>query len=173
VTGTKLLAKKSARVRSYKDLRGKAVAVTQGTTNERAIKALSDRDGLAIKFINGKDHDESFLAVESNRAVAFAMDDVLLHALAARATSPRDFEVTGDYLSYEPYAIMFRINDDPFGVVVRRAVARLMGDPGQCNGPIRSIYRKWFLEKLPSGEALKLPMSPLLEAICRSNALPD
>jgi len=173
ITGTKLLVKKSSKIKTYKDLRNKTVVVTQGTTNERVIKALSDKENLNIKFLNAKDHAESFLTVESGRAVAFAMDDILLYGLQAKAKNPKDFEVVGDYLSYDPYGIMFRKNDDDFGVVVRKAVARFFGDPGQCNGPIKAVYKKWFQDKLPSGESMGLPMSPLLETICRSNALPD
>ena len=173
ITGTKLLVKRSAKVKSYRDLKGKAVVVTQGTTNERVIKALSDKDNLGIKFLNAKDHAESFLTVESGRAVAFSMDDILLYGLIAKAKNPKDFEVVGEYLSYDPYGIMYRANDDAFGVVVRRAIARLMGEPGRCNGPIKAIYKKWFVDKLPSGESLNLPMAPLLEAVCRSNALPE
>jgi glutamate/aspartate transport system substrate-binding protein len=173
ITGTKLLVKKSARIKSYRDLKGKTVVVTQGTTNERVIKALSDKDNLNIKFINAKDHAESFLTVESGRAVAFSMDDILLYGLIAKAKNPKDFEVVGDYLSYEPYGIMFRANDDAFGVVVRRAIARLFGDAGQCNGSIRTIYKKWFVDRLPSGESMNIPMPPLLEAACRTGALPD
>ncbi len=174
ITGTKLLVKKSAKVKSYKDLKGKTVVVTQGTTNERTIKALSDKENLGIKFLNAKDHAESFLSVESGRAVAFAMDDILLYGLQAKAKNPKDFEVVGDYLSYDPYGIMFRTNDDAFGVVARRAVARFFGtDPGVCNGPIKKVYAKWFTDKLPSGESMGVPMSPLLENVCRTNALPD
>jgi glutamate/aspartate transport system substrate-binding protein len=173
ITGTKLLAKKSARVKSYRDLKGKTVVVTQGTTNERILKVLSEKENLGIKFFNAKDHDEAFLTVESGRAVAFAMDDVLLYGLVAQAKNPKDLEIVGEYLSYEPYGIMFRVNDDAFGTVVRKAIARLMGDPGQCNGSIRLIYKKWFADRLPSGATLGLPMSPLLEAVCRTNALPD
>jgi glutamate/aspartate transport system substrate-binding protein len=173
ISGTKLLAKKSARVKSYRDLKGKMVVVTQGTTNERILKALSEKENLGIRFFNARDHDEAFLTVESGRATAFAMDEILLHGLVAKAKNPKDFEVVGDFLSYEPYGIMFRVNDDAFGTVVRKAVARLMGEPGQCNGSIRLIYKKWFADRLPGGQALGLPMSPLLEAVCRTNALPD
>jgi glutamate/aspartate transport system substrate-binding protein len=173
ITGTKLLVKRSARIRSYRDLKGKTVVVTQGTTNERVMKALSDKENLNIKFVNAKDHAESFLTVESGRAVAFSMDDILLHGLIAKSKNPKEFEVVGDYLSYEPYGIMFRANDDAFGVVVRRAIARLFGDAGQCNGAIKSIYKKWFVDKLPSGESMNLPMPALLEAVCRTGALPD
>ncbi|MDQ3028414.1 MAG: amino acid ABC transporter substrate-binding protein [Pseudomonadota bacterium] len=173
ITGTKLLVKKSSKIKTYKDLKNKTVVVTQGTTNERTIKALSDKDSLGIKFLNAKDHAESFLTVESGRAVAFAMDDILLYGLVAKAKSPKDFEVVGEYLSYDPYGMMFRNNDDAFGVVVRRAIARFFGDAGQCNGPIKKVYAKWFTEKLPSGESMGVPLSPLLENVCRTNALPD
>jgi glutamate/aspartate transport system substrate-binding protein len=139
------------------DLKGKTVVVTQGTTNERIIKALSDKENLGIKFLNAKDHGESFLTVESGRAVAFSMDDILLYGLIAKSKKPKDFEVVGDYLSYDPYGIMFRRNDDDFGVVVRRSVGRLF-----ASGDINKLYNKWFLEKLPSGERWA-SMSPLLK----------
>jgi glutamate/aspartate transport system substrate-binding protein len=168
ITGTKLVVKKSAKVRSYKDLKGKTVVVTQGTTNERAIKALSDKENLGIKFLNAKDHAESFLTVESGRAVAFSMDDVLLYGLVAKAKNPKDFDVVGDYLSFDPYAIMFRKNDDSFGVVIRRTLANLMR-----SGEINKIYDKWFVGKLPSGETLNMPMQPLLKAAFTLQALPE
>ena len=173
ITGTKLLVKKSSKVKTYRDLKGKTVVVTQGTTNERIIKALSDKENLGIRFLNAKDHAESFLTVESGRAVAFSMDDILLYGLVAKSKRPADYDVVGDFLSYDPYGIMFRNNDDAFGVVVRRAIARLFGEPGLCNGPIKAIYKKWFVDPLPSGEKLNLPMSSLLEASCRVSALPD
>ncbi len=168
ITGTKLVVKKSSKVKSYKDLKGKTVVVTQGTTNERAIKALSDKENLGIKFLNAKDHAESFLTVESGRAVAFSMDDVLLYGLVAKAKNPKDFEVVGDYLSFDPYGIMFRKNDDSFGVVIRRALAALMR-----SGEIGKIYDKWFVGKLPSGETLAMPMQPLLKSAFTLQALPE
>jgi glutamate/aspartate transport system substrate-binding protein len=168
ITGTKLLVKKSAKIKSYKDLRNKTVVVTQGTTNERIIKALSDKDNLNIKFLNAKDHGESFLTVESGRAVAFSMDDILLYGLIAKAKAPKDYEVVGDYLSYDPYGMMYRKGDEDFGVVIRRAIGRLM-----ASGDINKIYNKWFLEKLPSGEVMGVPMSPLLKAAIQLQALPE
>jgi glutamate/aspartate transport system substrate-binding protein len=168
ITGTKLLVKKTAKIKSYKDLRNKTVVVTQGTTNERIIKALSDKDNLNIKFLNAKDHGESFLTVESGRAVAFSMDDILLYGLIAKAKTPKDYEVVGDYLSYDPYGMMYRKGDEDFGVVVRRAIGRLM-----ASGDINKIYSKWFLEKLPSGESMGVPMSPLLKAAIQIQALPE
>ena len=168
VTGTKLVVKKTAKIKSYKDLKNKTVVVTQGTTNERTIKALSDKENLNIKFLNAKDHAESFLTVESGRAAAFAMDDVLLFGLIAKAKKPKDFEVVGDYLSYDPYGIMFRNNDSAFAVVANRALSGLMR-----SGDINKIYDKWFVGKLPSGETIGMPMSPLLKNGFQLQALPE
>ncbi len=168
VTGTKLLVKKSSKIKSYKDLKGKTVVVTQGTTNERVIKALSDKENLGIKFLNAKDHAESFLTVESGRAAAFSMDDVLLYGLIAKAKKPKDFDVVGDYLSYDPYGIMFRKNDADFAIVANRALSGLMR-----SGEINKIYEKWFIGKLPSGETIGMPMSPLLKVGFQLQALPE
>ena len=168
VTGTKLLVKKTSKIKSYKDLKGKTVVVTQGTTNERTIKALSDAENLNIKFLNAKDHAESFLTVESGRAAAFSMDDVLLYGLIAKAKKPKDFDVVGDYLSYDPYGIMFRKNDADFAIVANRALANLMR-----TGEINKIYDKWFIGKLPSGETIGMPMSPLLKTGFQLQALPE
>ncbi|HRA22597.1 MAG TPA: amino acid ABC transporter substrate-binding protein, partial [Usitatibacteraceae bacterium] len=168
ITGTKLLVKKSSKIKSYKDLRNKTVVVTQGTTNERIIKALSDKENLNIKFLNAKDHGESFLTVESGRAVAFSMDDILLYGLIAKAKAPKDYEVVGDFLSYDPYGQMYRKGDEDFGVVIRRAIARLMS-----SGDLAKLYDKWFIQKLPSGETMGVPMSPLLKAAIQLQALPE
>jgi glutamate/aspartate transport system substrate-binding protein len=168
VTGTKLLVKKASKIKSYKDLKNKTVVVTQGTTNERTIKALSDKDNLNIKFLNAKDHAESTLTVETGRAVAFAMDDVLLYGQIAKSKKPKDLEVVGDYLSYDPYGIMYRNNDSAFGVVVNRALSGLMR-----SGDINKIYDKWFMNKLPDGSLIGMPMSPLLKAGFQLQALPE
>ena len=168
VTGTKLLVKKSSKIKTYKDLKNKTVVVTQGTTNERVIKALSDKENLNIKFLNAKDHAESFLTVKSGRAAAFSMDDVLLYGLTAKDNKPKDFDVVGDYLSYDPYGIMFRKNDGDFAIVAARALANLMR-----SGDINKIYDKWFINKLPSGETIGMPMSPLLKAAFVLQAFPE
>ncbi len=168
ITGTKLVVKKSAKIKSYKDLKGKTVVVTQGTTNERVIKALNDAEKLDMKFLAAKDHGESFLTVESGRAAAFAMDDVLLYGLVAKSKKPADFVVVGDYLSFDPYAIMHRRNDADFGLAVNRALSALFR-----SGDINKLYDKWFVGKLPDGATMGMPMSPLLKAAFASQALPE
>lgn len=166
VTGTKLLVKKGSGIKSYKDLKGKAVVVTSGTTNERAIKELDAKENLGLRFIPAKDHAESFLTVESGRAAAFPMDDILLYGLRANSKSPADFEIVGEFLSYDPYAIMLRKDDPPFKKLADDTIAGLFK-----SGEINKIYAKWFQAPIPPKNVnLDVPMSEgLREAIKNPN----
>ncbi len=166
MTGTKIIVKKSSGIKGYDDLKGKTVVFTQGTTNERAMKAYNDEKKLGIKFIPSKDHAESFLAVETGRAVAFPMDDILLYGLRANARNPNDYEVIGAFLSDDPYAIMMRKGDPAFKKVVDGAVTALYK-----SGEINKIYTKWFQSPVPPKNInLNVPMSDSLkEAIKNPN----
>jgi len=164
VTGTKIIVKKSSGIKGYDDLKGKTVVFTQGTTNERAMKAYNDAKNLGIKFIPSKDHAESFLAVETGRAAAFPMDDILLYGLKAGAKKPNDYVVLGDFLSDDPYAIMMRKDDPEFKKVVDSAVSGLYK-----SGEINKIYKKWFQSKIPpKGINLNFPMSDGLKAAIKN-----
>lgn len=166
VTGTKLLVKKGSGIKSYKDLKGKAVVVTSGTTNERAIKELDAKENLGLRFIPAKDHAESFLTVESGRAAAFPMDDILLYGLRANSKSPADFEIVGEFLSYDPYAIMLRKDDPQFKKLADDTIVGLFK-----SGEINKIYAKWFQAPIPPKNVnLDVPMSEgLREAIKSPN----
>lgn len=160
MTGTKIIVKKSSGIKGYDDLKGKTVVFTQGTTNERAIKAYNDEKKLGINFIPAKDHAESFLAVETGRAVAFPMDDILLFSLKASARNPDDYVVVGEFLSDDPYGIMLRKDDAEFKKLVDSTVAGLYK-----SGEINKIYAKWFQSKIPpKGINLNFPMSDALKA---------
>lgn len=164
MTGTKIIVKKSSGIKGYDDLKGKTVVFTQGTTNERAMKAYNDEKKLGINFIPAKDHAESFLAVETGRAAAFPMDDVLLYGLKAGAKNPNDYEVIGEFLSDDPYAIMLRKDDPAFKKIVDSAVAGLYK-----SGEINKIYTKWFQSKIPpKGINMNLPMSDGLKAAIKN-----
>jgi glutamate/aspartate transport system substrate-binding protein len=166
VTGTKIVVKKDSGIKGYNDLKGKTVVFTQGTTNERAMKAYNDEKKLGINFIPSKDHAESFLAVETGRAVAFPMDDILLYSLVASAKTPGDYVVIGEFLSDDPYAIMLRKDDAEFKKLVDATVANLYK-----SGEINKLYSKWFQSKIPpKGINLGFPMSDgLKEAIKNPN----
>ena len=146
VAGTKLMVKRGAGIASYRDLAGKTVAVTAGTTNEAAIRALSDKQKLGIRIVTGRDHAESFGFLTAGKVEAFATDDVLLYGLLATSKIGADYMVVGDYLSYDPYGLMYRKDDPDFGAVVERTFRRLAE-----SREIVQMYDKWFQGRLPSG----------------------
>jgi glutamate/aspartate transport system substrate-binding protein len=168
VAGTKLLVARDSGILSYRDLRGRTVVVTAGTTNEAAVRAISDKQGLGIKIIVGKDHDESFGWLVAGKADAFATDDVLLYGLVATRKLGDRYHVVGDYLSYDPYGLMFRRDDPDFAAIVDRTFSRLAQ-----SRELVQLYNKWFQTRLPGGETLGLPMSPELEEIFRVEGVPD
>ncbi|MCW3474384.1 amino acid ABC transporter substrate-binding protein [Limobrevibacterium gyesilva] len=168
VAGTKLLVPRASPVQSYRDLAGKTVVVTVGTTNEAAVKKLSDRQHLGIRFVTTPDHAQSYALLASGGADAFATDDVLLYGFVATAKNGAAFHVVGDYLSYEPYGLMYRRDDPAFATVVQASFAR-MADAGI----LRDDYNRWFTKRLPTGETLNLPMSPQLAEIFRLLGQPD
>ena len=170
VSGTKLLVKKGSPARDFRDLAGKAVAVTAGTTNEKTMRDLSERFKLNMSILVSADHAESFALVKSGKADAFATDDVLLYGLIAQdkaaTKGPGDYQVVGDFLSYDPYGVMYRKNDPQIARVVNKAFETLAQD-----GEIQRQYKRWFLRKLPSGISLDLAMSPQLETILQTMAV--
>jgi glutamate/aspartate transport system substrate-binding protein len=167
ITGTKLLVKKDSRVSELADLEGKRIALAQGTTNERVIKAAIEEQGLDIDVLNVKDHGEGFLSLETDRVDAYSTDHILLLGLITRAKQPQDYAVVGDFLSYDPYAIMVRRDDSEFQLLGTKVLADLFR-----SGEIREIYAKWF-EPFPTSEDVVEPPTPLLVAAWMLNALPE
>ena len=168
VAGTKLLVPRSSAIGSYRDLHDKTVVVTAGTTNEAAVRAISDKQHLAIKLVVASDHAESFAMLKEGKADAFATDDVLLYGLAATTKSGDQYHVVGEYLSYDPYGLMYRKDDPDFAAIVDRTFSRLAQ-----SREIVQLYNKWFQQRLPTGETLDLPMSPQLEEIFRVQGVPE
>lgn len=159
-TGTRLLVKKSSGVKNYADLAKKTVASTTGTTNSQVIRKYNADKKLDMQVILGKDHDDSLLLVENDRAAAFAMDDILLFGLMANSKNPASLEVVGDALQVEPYSCMLRKDDPEFKKLVDGTLTRLMK-----SGEFSKLYDKWFMSPIPpKGVNLGLPMSPELKA---------
>ncbi|MDB5890985.1 MAG: amino acid transporter substrate-binding protein family [Polaromonas sp.] len=158
-TGTRLLTKKTSGVKNYADLAKKTVASTTGTTNAQVIRKYSAEKNLDMQLILGKDHDDSLLLVESDRALAFAMDDILLFGLMANSKNPASLQVVGDSLQVEPYACMLRKDDPEFKKLVDGTITRLMK-----SGEFATMYAKWFESPIvPKGTNLALPMSTQLK----------
>lgn len=168
VAGTKLMVKAGSSYRSYRDLAGKTVVVTTGTTNEAALRALNDRNKLGLNIVTAPDHEQGYQMAASGQAEAFATDDALLYGLIARHHAENDFIVVGGYLSYDPYGLMFR-KDDP---QMARAVGRAFSAMAE-NRDLFEAYHRWFERRTPSGEEINLPMSPQLTEVFRAMGMED
>jgi glutamate/aspartate transport system substrate-binding protein len=158
VAGTKLMVPKTSAIASPTDLKGKTVVVTKGTTNEQAMHAVDKKFSLGLNIVVSPDHEQSYQMLSDGKADAFATDDILLYGLIARHKSQDKFKVTGDYLSYDPYGIMYRKGEPQFAAVVERAFRKL-----GTNHDLLPLYNKWFLSRLPTGEKLNVAISPQLE----------
>ena len=158
VAGTKLMVPKASTISAPKDLQGKTVVVTKGTTNEQAMHAVDKKFALGLNIVASPDHEQSYQMLVSGKADAFATDDILLYGLIARHKSQDKFRVTGDYLSYDPYGIMFRKGEPQLAAVVERTFRKLA-----TNHDLVPLYNKWFVARLPTGEKLDVAISPQLE----------
>src|SRR3954464_10784538 len=144
VTANRWVAKKSAKVHSLDDLKGKTIVSTAGTTNIKQITEINGQKNLGMNIISANGHPEAFQMVETGRAVAFVMDDILLYSLAAQSRNPKDYEISKDALSVEPYGIMVRKDDAAFKKVVDNAMVQTYK-----SGAINGIYEKWFQKPIP------------------------
>ena len=154
-TGTRFLVKTGTSVKAIDDLKGKTIVSTTGTTNFQILRNLNEQNKLGMDLVAAKDHAESALLVESGRAVAFGMDDILLYGLRASSQNPASLAVVGEPIQVEPYAIMLRLDDPVFKKLVDGTLAELMK-----NGEFTKLYTKWFMSPIPpKGINLNAPMS--------------
>lgn len=169
VAGTKVMVKWGSPISSFRDLAGRTVAVTAGTTNEKALRDLDQKFKLGMRLQVVNTHADGYARVTRGEADAFATDDVLLYGLLAqhgKAGGGAEMVVVGDYLSYDPYAIMFRKDDPQLAQLVKDSFQVLAED-----GEIERQYRRWFLRKLPTGASLDLPMSAQLQTLIETMAI--
>jgi glutamate/aspartate transport system substrate-binding protein len=158
VAGTKLMVPKASAISGPADLKGKTVVVTKGTTNEQAMHDVDKKFALGLNIIASPDHEQSYQMLVDGKADAFATDDILLYGLIARHKAQDRFRVTGEYLSYDPYGIMFRKGEPQLTAVVDRTFRKL-----GSNRDLIPLYNKWFVARLPTGEKLNVAISPQLE----------
>jgi glutamate/aspartate transport system substrate-binding protein len=154
VTANRWVAKRAANLKALSDLKGKTIVSTAGTTNIKQITEINAQQNLGMNIISANGHPEAFQMVETGRAVAFVMDDILLYSLAAQSRSPKDYAISEVALSVEPYGIMLRKDDIAFKKVVDAAMVDTYK-----SGAINAIYDKWFLKPVPpKGLNLNVPM---------------
>src|SRR3982750_1431550 len=160
LTATRFVSKKSSKLNSIDDLKGKAVASSSGTTNIKQLTEANAARNLGINIIPAKEHAETFLMVETDRAVAGVLDDILLASFAAGSKNPDDYIISKDAFSKpEPYGIMLRKDDPAFKKVADAATAALyQSADGQ------KLYDKWFMQKIaPKGLNLNTPIGAELK----------
>src|SRR4051794_39504386 len=160
LTASRFVSKKSSKINSIDDLKGKPVVSTSGTTNIKQLTEANAARNLGVNIIPAKDHAEAFLMVETDRAVAFVMDDILLASLVAGSRDPGAYVISSDAFSKpEPYGIMLRKDDAVFKKVVDAATAQLY-----TSGEGAKIYDKWFMQKIPpKALTLNVPMGAELK----------
>ncbi|HEX9243452.1 MAG TPA: glutamate/aspartate ABC transporter substrate-binding protein [Anaeromyxobacter sp.] len=154
IIGTRLLTKKDSGVKDFADLKGKNVVTTAGTTSEKLLRAMNDEKKMGMNVISAKDHGESFLTLESGRAVAFMMDDALLAGERAKARNQADWVIVGTAQSKEAYGCMLRKGDAGFKKLADGAISAALKADGEAE------FKKWFQAPIPpKGVNLNLPLS--------------
>ncbi|MBV8378364.1 MAG: glutamate/aspartate ABC transporter substrate-binding protein [Verrucomicrobia bacterium] len=161
IIGTRLLVKKDSGIQDFPDLKGKNVVVTAGTTSERLIREMNEKKDMKMNIISAKDHGESFLTLQSGRAVAFMLDDALLAGERAKAKKPADWIIVGTPQSKEAYGMMMPKGDDQFKALVDETIAK-----AETSGEAAQLYQKWFESPIPpKGLNLELPLSDDMKAL--------
>lgn len=161
IIGTRMLTRRDSGIHNFADLPGRTVVTTAGTTSEKLLRSMNERQQGSIDIVTTPDHRESFLTLERDEAEAFMMDDALLYGELAKAASPEQWIVTGTPQSYEAYGCMMRRGDLAFKRLVDATLARVM-----TSGEAERIYRRWFMSPLPSsGLNLNFPLSETMRAL--------
>lgn len=164
VIGTRIMVKKDSGIKDWADLKGKNVVTTAGTTSERLLRKYNDDNKMGMNIISTKDHGQSFLTLESGRAVAFMMDDALLYGERAKAKNPSDWVVVAKPQSREAYGCMVRKDDAPFKAIADKTIAGMMKD-----GEVTALYTKWFTQPVPpKGVNMDFPMSDDMKALVKN-----
>jgi ABC-type amino acid transport substrate-binding protein len=158
---TRLLTRKDSGIRDFTDLAGKTVVVNQGTTAERILRKMNEDKKMKMRIISAADHGEGRMTLETGRAVAYMMDDVLLVGTKLLMKHPSNWVIVGTPQSNEPYAFMLRKGDPEFKKLVDDTLSDVMK-----SGEITAIYDKWFIQPVPPKQvSFDLPMSDSLRAL--------
>ena len=159
VAANRFVSKVAANLRTLDDLKGRTVVSTIGSTNLKQISEINAQRHLGLTIVAAKDNFEAFRMLETDRAAAVVMDDILLYSLAANSAAPTDYVVSDDALSVEPYGILMRRDDPAIKKVADDALAAIYR-----SGEINKIYAKWFLNPIPPNAiSLNVPMSAALK----------
>lgn len=164
VSEVRMAVRADSPVTSFKQLDGKTVAASAGTTAVQLLRKYARDHSVALPTSLGKDHFESFLMLESGRAEAFVLDDNLLAGVIANSKDPKGYKIVGEVLGSEPIALLFRRDDPAMKKAVDGALRAMM-----ASGEVAQIYDKWFVQPIPpKNMALNLPMSDALKELLKA-----
>jgi len=164
VTNVRMVVKKASGITSLSQLDGKPVATTSGTTSVQLMRAHEKGKNVNFKEVYGKDHADSFLLLETDRAVAFVMDDNLLAGLVTSSKNPQEYAIVGEVLNIEPIAIMMRKDDPAFKKIADDTIRGLIK-----SGEIEKLYNKWFLSPIPPKNVnMNFAMSETLKGLIKN-----
>ena len=164
VSEVRMAVRADSPVTSFKQLDGKTVAASAGTTAVQLLRKYSRDNNVALPTSLGKDHFESFLMLESGRADAFVLDDNLLAGVIANSKDPKGYKIVGEVLGSEPIALLFRRDDPAMKKAVDDALVAMMQ-----SGEVAKIYDKWFMQPIPpKNMTLSLPMSDALKELLKA-----
>ena len=148
-------------ITDWKQLDGKTVSATTGTTAVQLLRRLERDLDIKINVAQQKDNLESLMSVENGRAAAFVLDDNLLAGVVANSRDPKLYKLAGTSLQSEPIAILFRKDDPAFKQAVDGELKAMM-----ASGEMARHYDKWFMQPIPQRNvALNLPLSDELKAL--------
>jgi glutamate/aspartate transport system substrate-binding protein len=166
----KWITRTNSAIRTGDDLRSKTVAVTAGTNTALFVNKMNNEGKLGMTIMQGKDHAESFLLVETGRASAWMEDDILIAGFRANAKNPADFKLLDRSYPSDPYALMITRDDQQFKALVDETLAALMR-----SGEFEKLYTRWFESPIPPRAInIQLPMSDALKrAIKEPNDKPN
>ena len=155
VEEVRIATRTNSGINGIKDLNGKTIVTTTGTTSVQTLRKNKRADGLTFKEVMGKDHADSFLMLETGRADAFIMDGSILAANISKSKAPKDYHIVGEVLSVEPIACMLRKDDPAFKKAVDDSITRQIKD-----GSLAKLYDKWFMQPIPPNNVkVGLPLS--------------
>jgi len=167
ITGTRIAVARASPIRGVLDAAGHKIVVVGGTTNEAAMRELDRLRGLRMTFVVANDYREALALLAAGSVDALAADDILLRGLLAETGRTNEFRLVGEMLSFEPYGLMYPLNEPALADAVDRTLRELA-----ASREILWIYDRWFVRPLPFGGRIDLPMGVELKRSLELIGLP-
>ena len=161
ITGAALLSLNTFPIKQVSDLAGKKIAVVKDTTTFTSLTRMLKNGGSDAKIIQVESAAEAMSALVKGDVHALSGDQIVLIGLIVTHPNPKQFALSDNVFSFEPFALAVRQNDSEFRLIADRVLSRLYQSK-----EVLPLYEKWF------GKYLR-KMPPLLEAMYLVNSTPE